>query len=192
MKISVDVDGVLFDIMILYCEIFNKRFNTNYNKNDVSQWDFFIEWNIEKETAFTIFREIYKSNIRTPLTDPNAPMILEKLNKTNKIDIVSARTEKFSQQLKIKLSAHGIEKGTHYDQLILVDDTPKDIKLHLNYDVYVDDNPFLAEAIKNVKNSTLLLYKQPWNRMIKSYKNIRKVNNWNEIYDYIIQLRENI
>jgi len=192
MKISVDVDGVLFDIMILYCKIFNERYDTDYNKKDVSQWDFFIDWNIEREDAFAIFHEIYECTAYIPLTDPESPKILEKLNKDNKIDIVSARTKKFRPQLKKELSIHGIEKGKHYDQLILVNDSPKDIKLHLNYDIYIDDNPFLAEAIKNVKSSTLLLYTQPWNRMAETSNNIKKVRNWNEIYEYIIQLKKDI
>ncbi len=190
MKISVDVDGVLFDIMILYCKIFNKRYKTDYNKKHVIQWDFFIDWNIEREDAFAIFREIYETPAHVPLTDQNAPQILEKLNKDNKIDIVSARTKKFRPQLEKELSVHGIEKGRHYDKLILVDDTPKDIKLQLKYDIYIDDNPFLADAIKNVKNSTLLLYEQPWNRMVKTCFNIKKVSNWKEIFEYFTQLKD--
>ena len=44
MRIAVDIDGVLLDLVITFCEIFNERYNTHYTKEDVSNWEFFNDW----------------------------------------------------------------------------------------------------------------------------------------------------
>ena len=55
MKIAIDVDGVLLDLMTKFCEIFNERYNTRYSKSDVTNWEFFYEWNITEEECFQKF-----------------------------------------------------------------------------------------------------------------------------------------
>ena len=77
MKIAIDIDGVLLDIIVRYCEIYNKRYGTNYKKNDVTKWDFFNDWNIDEETAFKIFFEIYEDSRNVPFIDENAPKIMK-------------------------------------------------------------------------------------------------------------------
>ena len=61
MRIAVDIDGVLLDLVITFCEIFNERYNTHYTKEDVSNWEFFNDWNITEEEAFEIAQFLYKS-----------------------------------------------------------------------------------------------------------------------------------
>ena len=45
MRIAIDIDGVLLDLMVSYCEIFNERHKTEYTKKDVKNWEFFRDWN---------------------------------------------------------------------------------------------------------------------------------------------------
>jgi 5'(3')-deoxyribonucleotidase len=188
MKVSVDVDGVLFDIMEPFCEMFNKRYNTRFKKTDVCQWDFFLDWNVKKQDVFDLFFEIYNDPSPVPLIDENAPEILEKLNKRHIIDIVSARTKNYTTQLKKELAMHGIEQSIHYKQLILVHNSPKDIKITLDYDLYIDDNPHLAESIKKEEELILLLYSQPWNDDITLSSNIKRVKSWKEIDNYFNEI----
>ncbi|TFF94238.1 MAG: hypothetical protein EU543_01750 [Promethearchaeota archaeon] len=190
MRIAVDVDGVLLDLMITYCEIYNERFQTNYEKRDVTRWDFFEEWEINEREAFEIFHGIYEKTSVVPFIDKNALESLKDLNKTHHIDIVSARTRKFKKQLKKKLESHGMIKGTHYERLILVNDKPYDIKLNLKYDIYIDDSPHLATAVKQQEDKIIFLYDQPWNRSLKEEKNIIRVKNWTDIHQKIKDLEK--
>ncbi|TXT56161.1 MAG: hypothetical protein BAJALOKI1v1_1990002 [Promethearchaeota archaeon] len=190
MKISVDVDGVLFDIMVPFCQIFNKRYNANCKKEDATRWDFFQDWKIPETEAYTIFYEIYENPLDVPLIDLNALNVLKHLNKIHHVDIVSARTQAYKAQLKEELSRQGFIKNIHYAQLILVGNSPKDIKSSLEYDIYIDDNPHLAESIKKMKGAKLLLYDQPWNRMVNPDKKVKRVHNWTEIGAYFDQLNE--
>ena len=189
MRIAVDVDGVLLDLMITYCEVFNELYQTNYKKSDVTRWDFFEAWEIDESKAFEIFHRIYEKTSDVPFIDKDALNVLRELNKTNHIDIVSARTNKFKKHLKKKLGSHGIKKGTHYENLILVDDKPYDIKLGLDYDIYIDDSPHLAAAIREQNNSILFLYDQPWNREVNDGENIIRVKNWMIIHQKIKHLK---
>ncbi|MBD3216148.1 MAG: hypothetical protein GF311_26275 [Candidatus Lokiarchaeota archaeon] len=188
MKIAVDVDGVLLDLMVTYCEIYNEQFETDYTKKDVIRWDFFEEWDINENQAFEIFHEIYENSFEIPLIDEYALFVLEQINKSHHVDIVSARSEQFTSQLGGTLKSHGINQGIHYRHLILVHEKPYDIKLRLNYDLYIDDNPHLANAIRERNDEVLLLYDQPWNRVIDESENIIRVFNWKEIHHDIRNL----
>jgi len=188
MKIAIDIDGVLLDIIVRYCEIYNKRYGTNYKKNDVTKWDFFNDWNIDEETAFKIFFEIYEDSRNVPFIDENAPKIMKKLNERYDLDIVSARLPEYRSSITEKLDTHDIKEGIQYAELILLHHKPYDIKLKQNYDLYVDDNPSLVELIKKMEDRTLLLFDQPWNQNSVCEDNVYRVHNWKEVRDKIFDL----
>lgn len=190
MKIAIDIDGVLLDLMATFCDIFNQRYNTNYKKKDVINWEFFKDWSISEEEAYEIFYKIYEDSSSVPFIDENAPSILKSLNNFHHIDLVSARTSKYRHQLIKKLNAHGIRKGVQYTNLILVNHKPYDKKLDLKYDIYVDDNPNLVEPVQKMKGRFLLLYDQPWNQYCICEENIIRVYNWKEIHAKIIVLEK--
>lgn len=188
MKIAIDIDGVLLDIIVEYCEIFNKRYGTNHQKKDVTKWDFFKDWNVDEDTAFKIFYEIYANSMNVPFIDEDAPEIMKKLNEAYDVDIVSARIPEYRSSIKKKLDFHNIRENIQYSELILLHHRPYDIKLKQSYDLYVDDNPSLVEPIKKLKNRTLLLFDQPWNQDIICENNIYRVHNWKEVHQKIKEL----
>ncbi|MFX0025649.1 MAG: hypothetical protein ACFE8M_04480 [Candidatus Hermodarchaeota archaeon] len=188
MRIAVDIDGVLLDIMVTYCEIFNKKYKTNYQKKDVNNWEFFRDWKISEQEAYEIFFEIYEDSMSVPFIDENAPNILEELNKIHEVYIVTARQPKYKIPIFNKLRFHNIRRNIQYQELILLKPKPYDIKLRENFDIYIDDNPNLADPIKRLKGRTLLLYDQPWNQIVNVERNINRVFNWNDIFQFIINL----
>jgi len=186
MKIAVDVDGVLFDNIENFVTIFNRRYNTQYTKKDVTQWEFYLDWKISEEEFFEIFFKSYEmSDI---FIDSNAPKYMKELNLVHKVYIVSARTNQKPAQIVEKLEHYNIKTNIHYRDLILVANRPNDSKKHHHYDVYVDDNPNLAKAIKETKDRYLLLYDQPWNQSFECKDNIIRVYNWKEVYEIIQKL----
>ena len=188
MKLAIDIDGVLIDIIVTYCEIYNKRYDTNYQKKDITTWDFFKDWDITEETAFKIFYEIYEDSMNVPFIDEDAPKIMKNLNEFYDVDIVSARIPEYRASITEKLISHDIKEGIQYTELILLHHKPYDIKLKQNYDLYVDDNPNLVEPIKLMKNRTLLLYDQPWNQHSVCEYNVHRVHNWEEVEQKIFDL----
>ena len=188
MKIAIDIDGVLLDIIITYCEIFNRRYSTSYQKKDITTWDFFNDLNMDEETFFKIFYEIYEDSRNVPFIDDDAPKIMKKLNERYDVDIVSARLPEYRSSILDKLDSHDVKEGIQYDELILLHHKPYDIKLKQNYDLYVDDNPNLVEPIKMMKNRTLLLFDQPWNQDSVCEDNVYRVYNWEEVQEKIFDL----
>ena len=186
LRIAVDIDGVLLDLVVNFCDIFNKKHGTSYNKNDINNWEFFNEWNISEEEAFEIFFEIYENTMSVPFIDEAAPEYMEKLNKIHDVYILSARASEYRAQLIEKLNLHGIKKGDQYIDLILLHHKPYASKQDYNFDVYVDDNPHLANAIRLMKDRYLLLYDQPWNQNFICENNIIRVHNWNEVYEKLV------
>ena len=188
MKIAIDIDGVLLDIIVRYCEIYNKRYGTNYKKKNITTWDFFKDWNITEEMAFNIFYEIYADSMSIPFIDEDAPKIMKKLNERYDLDIVSARLPEYRAEIINKLDSHDVKAGIQYTELILLHHRPYDIKLKQNYDLYVDDNPNLVEPIKMMKSRTLLLFDQPWNQNSVCEDNVFRVHNWEEVEKKIFDL----
>ncbi len=189
MKISVDIDGVLLDTMITYCEIFNKKYGTTYSKNDVTDWEFFHDWNISESEAWEIFLQIYENSMDSPFIDKGIPEILKEINKNYDVYIVSARMDEYRRPIVRKLRNHGIYRKIHYSDLILLFHKPYDLKLKSKFDVYIDDSPNLVEPIKKLKDRVLLLYDQPWNQKAKIEENVIRVKNWGDIADYFQNLK---
>lgn len=185
MKIAIDIDGVLLDLMITFCEIFNKRHKTNFQKKDVTNWEFFMDWNISEKEVFELFFYIYENSMLVPFIDEKASKYMKKLNKKYEVFVVSARNSQYRGQIIEKLHFHKVRKGIEFIELILVDHKPYDLKLNLNYNIYVDDNPNLVEPIKKIKEKYLLLYDQPWNQKCICEKNVFRIRNWKEVYDKI-------
>jgi uncharacterized HAD superfamily protein len=185
MKIAIDIDGVLLDIVVNFCEIFNKKHGTSYIKKDITNWEFFNDWNLSEEEAFEIFFQIYEDTMSVPFIDETAPDYMEELNRNHEVFILSARASQYRSQIIEKLKLHGIRKGEQYIKLILVHHKPYASKQDYEFDVYVDDNPHLAEAIKSMKDRYLLLYDQPWNQNFLCENNIIRVYNWKDVYKKI-------
>ena len=185
MRIAIDIDGVLLDLMVTYCEIFNEKYNTEYTIQDVKHWEFFRDWNITEEECFEIFHELYEDSMSVPFIDERALEYMRKLNISHEVYIVSAREPQYRNQTLKKLNYHNVKKDVQYVKLILLHHKPYDLKLSQEFNVYVDDNPNLAESIKKRKKRYLLLYDQPWNQDVVCIDNIIRVFNWKEVYDTI-------
>ena len=188
MRIAIDIDGVLLDLMVSYCEIFNERHKTEYTKKDVKNWEFFRDWNIAEEESFEIFYELYENTMSVPFIDNRAPEYMKELNFSHDVYIVSAREPQYRSQIIKKLKSHDVKKKVQYVDLILLRHKPYDLKLSQRFDVYVDDNPNLVEPIKKKREGYLLLYDQPWNQNSVCIDNVIRVFNWQEVYEIINDL----
>lgn len=181
-KIAVDVDSTLIDIMVTYCEIYNSDRSENKIKDDVDDWDFFEDWGLTIDEGVEIFGRIELQNV--PVICKDVDSYLENIKNNHILDIVTNREEKFRTTLIKKLKSMDIVKEKHYRRLILVKSEIE--KLKLDYDIYIDDSPKLANLVLHYPNKLQYLIDQPWNREIKETTNIIRVYNWNEISRLIL------
>ncbi len=185
MKIAIDVDGVLLDLMSEFCQMYNERFGTKYSKEDATNWDFYKDWDIPLEFLTDSFRQLHENPMITPLIDKVAPEIMKELRLVYDIDIITSREAYTRKALIERLNSLGIHKGSHYKEIIITPLSPNDVKLSYEYDLFIDDNPNLATSINKYDDKILLLYNQPWNYSVQNTRNVVRVQNWTEILEFI-------
>ena len=186
MKIAVDVDDVLLQLVKRFLEVCNDRFGRNLSFEDADNYDFWKKYGIQREEVISIFISLQADSHLLDVCDENCTEYIEELKKRYDIDILTVRPESVRMNLLQKLDSIGIMQGSHYDKVIFVPFDPKDAKISLfNYDIYIDDNPNLIPAINNLNGKLLLLYDKPWNRDVDCGSNTIRVKNWNEIYNVI-------
>jgi len=189
MRIAVDIDGVLLDLIRDFCIIFNKQFNTSYRDIDVRNWNFFKDWNVSFDSIAPIFKVLHENPSQTKLIDMNARKVLKLLNRNYQVEFLTARERKTKNALMERLNSLKIFKGSHYEKIKIAPISPSDAKLQYDYDVFIDDNPNLANSIVGQEGKILLLYNQPWNQTIRNNKNVIRVKNWEEIWKYFQNLK---
>ena len=175
MKIAVDLDGVVWDIMGVFVEIYNKEFNEDVKYEDINDWWFFSQERFEVVYPLTLPRIM-----DYPVYDHYVDVFINDLNISNDVSILTAELNSKEVLVK-KLESIHIHKGTHYKEIIKVD--PKDSKLDHEFDVYIDDKPGMAKKMHNFPKRFLLLYDQPWNQNFEDEKsdNVWRVYDWDDI-----------
>lgn len=150
-----DVDGVLADVIDAWLS-YNNKVRTTILKSDISEWDFWKKYNINKFDFYKELSTCWKSWTTIPPTENNISHASWELSKMGTVDIVTAREDSTHDDVKNWLKMHdvifknyvGVVEGTE--------------KAKLDYDVFIDDSPINAEAIL-AREKSVILYSQPWN-----------------------------
>ena len=187
LNIAIDIDGVILDIMTPFCKIFNEKYDASYSLKDITKWDFFLDWHVSEEEFLELFEKIFNNEVCAPLIEKEIPRLMKNLNEKYHVDLLTARNINYREKLIEILAKRGIVKKIHFYSLIMVGNKPQDIKLDYEYDIYVDDNPYLIKAIQKKKYKHLLLFDQPWNQKFIRAKNITRVHGWKEVVEAISQ-----
>ncbi len=187
MKIAVDVDGVILQTLSMFCDIYNEMFKDSKGfkrkiLDDVKSWSFYKKWDLPEPIVWDIFDKVNERLLDVPLIDKYAKVVMRKMKANNIVDIVTARKKEVADLLSLKLTKHKILENVHYDSLITVNRRHKNAKAKMDYDLYIDDSPHLAKAIKEYKNKILFLFDQNWNRHFKCEGNIIRVHGWKEVW----------
>jgi len=177
MKISLDFDSVLADTMVLWVKKFNAHNGKDYKKDHVRTWTFWDqeEFKMSHSDADKIFEESWEDWENLDPTEKNLSSTTSKLSELGTIDIVSKGTSHFEQKEKW-LEKHAIK----YRELVPADKQ----KEQMDYDVFIDDDPSLAEAL-NKSDKGCILYHQKWNKHVEESERISRINKLNEAHEII-------
>jgi 5'(3')-deoxyribonucleotidase len=170
LKIAVDVDSVLADVIVIWLKLFLKNYNKKIEKKDVNTWNFWKKLKIEKRDFEFLFTETWKEWIEIPPTENNISLGVENLSKIGTVDIVTGRTKNTINYVKSWLKLHSVR----YTNFVYVPITV--IKSELDYDVFIDDSPaIISRAARD--NKYAIVYDQPWNKNLVLYPKILRVQN---------------
>jgi len=166
LKIALDVDGVLADVIESWL-IYSNKIRTSISKDEITNWDFWKKFKINRYDFYEELSTCWKNWNTIPPTEDNLSIITENLSNFGQVDIVTARELSTDSFVKNWLNQHDIT----YHNYVSVIDGP--MKADLDYDVFIDDSPLNAiKFLERKKN--VLLYSQPWNQNI-SNPNIQRI-----------------
>ena len=171
MKIALDVDGVLADVIESWLTYSNK-IRPSISKDDITNWDFWKKFKINRYDFYEELTSCWKNWNYIPPTEDNLSIVTQNLSNFGQVDIVTAREISTNSFVKNWLKLHDIT----YQNYVSVIDGP--MKADLDYDVFIDDSPLNAiKFLKRKKN--VFLYSQPWNQHI-SDQNVQRISTLSE------------
>ena len=171
MKIALDVDGVLADVIESWL-IYSNKIRARISKDYITNWDFWKKFKINRYDFYEELTTCWTNWNSIPPTENNLSIITQNLSNFGQVDIVTAREISTDSFVKNWLKLHDVT----YQNYISVIDGP--MKADLDYDIFIDDSPL--NAIKFLKHKKkVFLYSQPWNQHI-SDQNIQRISTLSE------------
>ena len=176
MKIALDVDGVLADVIISWMN-YSNSIRQKITKNQITNWEFWKEFQINPFDFYAELSLCWKNWMSIPTTEKNLSSITKSLSSIGQVDVVTARERSTDSFVKSWLDYHDIS----YNNYVSVIDGP--MKAELDYDVFIDDSPLNVEKFLT-NNKKVILYSQPWNEHVSDDQIIR-VSNLSEAIEKI-------
>lgn len=183
-KIALDLDGVVFDsenLYRVYTEIYDVDKFGKDNLIDNSPRIFQQRYNWQEE----MFREFYQNNAKTVLQNANvmtgADVVIQKLIDNFEIIIVTARSDDEVSIAKEKLKTLCLGNIKIYNNEHSKIQRFIDEKCDYIID---DDETICCEASKMCIKS--IYFKNAASNSIEESEYLKVVNNWGEIYKYLI------
>lgn len=176
MKIALDVDGVLADVIMSWMN-YSNSIRKKITKNQITNWEFWKEFQINPFDFYAELSLCWKNWMSIPTTEKNLSFITKSLSSIGQVDIVTARERSTDSFVKSWLDYHDIS----YNNYVSVIDGP--MKAELDYDVFIDDSPLNVEKFLT-NNKKVILYSQPWNEHVSNDQIVR-VSNLSEAIEKI-------
>jgi hypothetical protein len=155
LKIGLDVDGVLADVIHTWLD-YNNKIRRAISKEEISEWDFWGRYQIDKYDFYKELSLCWQTWHKIPSTEENLSTTTSALSHVGEVDIVTAREESTHTYVKSWLSSQKITYKNYVGVLEGLE------KTKLDYDIFIDDSPINAKSMLNA-GKTVILYTQPWN-----------------------------
>ena len=181
MRIALDVDGVLADIILVWLNEHNKQYNKSINKESIENWDFWRKLGLDRYEFYHQLSNCWSQWKEVPPMEHDIGKTVDKLHSVGRVDIVTAR-DQGSTKYVINWLEHNRIK---YNEYVVVSDGID--KAKLDYDVFIDDSPHNVVRMAS-KGRNVLLYDQPWNKSVKNIK-ITRIKKLVEAADIISNLQ---
>jgi len=175
LKIAVDLDGVLAEAMIGWCELYNQRHGQSLSFEDIRAWNVWKVVKIQRDEFFRILDDAWLQWERIPATEEDVGEQVKLLREFGSVDVVTGRSARTVASAKEWLNAHSVP----YDRFVRTESTLA--KIRLDYDVLVDDSPTLMQLIASKSMALGILYTRPWNRDARIPTVVRRVSRWAEV-----------
>ena len=175
MKIAVDLDGVLAESMLVWCDRANKEFGTNLSIKDLDSWSWWKRFPISKDDFYRILDESWDDWREIPPTEPEIAEKVARIEKFGDLDIVTGRSKRTVEAARSWV----VNQKVRYRSFVRVLGWRD--KILLDYDVYIDDAPDLMPLISHSPTAWGVLYERPWNRSVIDMPKVLKAKSWRQV-----------
>ena len=179
-KIALDLDDTLADALSIVVARINNDLGLSLSKGDFKDWKMVNlqkEYGISWEYTHEIYHKVWVENWKS-IPALASPDLLGKALKHYDIDIVTGRSEGSIDYCRRWLEEN--YAGIGFRNIVRVNEVHK--KVELDYDIFMDDAPTLADALieANYRGKHLMLVDQVYNRrIVDDGINIVRVRNVN-------------
>lgn len=191
MRIGIDLDDTITktdEILFKYAKIYNKEEKILFNINR-EEWNLTKAFGWNEENIKEFFSKYLKSIYEEAEIKENAK---EKINVLkddgNKIIIITARDTKSLKEVHEVCKNWLINNKINVDKIVVDGENKAQKCLENKIDIFIDDNICNCENVYNNLKIPVLLMNSRYN---KDYQNpkIKRVYNWNEIYNEICKYK---
>lgn len=192
MRIGIDIDGVLTNIIQYICDYSSKYFFNKYGKLDINfeKYDLSEMFNVSEQEARECFISILENYASKEVARPLASEVISKLKEDgNEIYIITARCAeewanlggRMPELVKKWLKDNNII----YDKLIFSSDNKLNVCIENKINVMIEDS---TKNIMQISTKIpVICYHANHNKSCKG-KNIYRVYSWYDAYSKIINL----
>ena len=183
LKIAVDLDGVLAESMLVWCERANKELGTHLRMEDIDSWSWWKRTLVSKDDFYRILDESWDEWSAIPPTEPDIAAKVSRIEKFGDLDIVTGRSKRTVEAARSWVDSQKIPYRRFVRVLGWRD------KIFLNYNVYIDDAPDLMPLISQNPTAWGILYERPWNRSVEKMPKVLKAKSWLQIPALLRQIQ---
>lgn len=191
MRIGIDLDDTITktdEILFKYAKIYNEEEKILFNINR-EEWNLTKAFGWNEENIKGFFSKYLKSIYEKAEIKENAKEKINALkNDGNKIIIITARDTKSLKEVHEVCKDWLINNKINVDKIVVDGGNKAQKCLENKIDIFIDDNICNCENVYNNLKIPVLLMNSRYN---KDYQNpkIKRVYNWNEIYNEICKYK---
>lgn len=191
MRIGMDLDDTITktdEILFKYAKIYNKEEKILFNINR-EEWNLTKAFGWNEENIKEFFSKYLKSIYEKAEIKENAKERINKLKDDgNEIIIITARDTKSLKEVQEVCKDWLINNKINVDKIVVDGEDKAQKCLENKIDIFIDDNICNCENVYNNLKIPVLLMNSRYN---KDYQNpkIKRVYNWNEIYNEICKYK---
>lgn len=191
MRIGIDLDDTITktdEILFKYAKIYNEEEKILFNINR-EEWNLTKAFGWNEENIKEFFSKYLKSIYEEAEIKENAKERINKLKDDgNEIIIITARDTKSLKEVHEVCKDWLINNKINVDKIVVDGENKAQKCLENKIDIFIDDNICNCENVYNNLKIPVLLMNSRYNKDYQTPK-IKRVYNWNEIYNEIYKYK---
>ena len=186
-KIALDLDGVVFDSENLF-RVYSEIYDVDVNKKDTiidnTQRTFQKRYNWTEEESKEFYNKYANEIIKSSYIMTGAEIVLNKLKDKYEFVVVTSRNDLEADIAKDKLKTIGFDNIRIFNN----EHNKIDRFLEEKIDYVIDDDPIICSNAADNNIIAMYFKNNASNKVDK--ENVINVNNWGEIYKYLMLDKE--